>query len=580
MASEEKIMSIPKMPPEYELPSLCGANPQFNDVQKKMDDAIKNALDKVEESASNIKAKMETDFAEAKEKFAKLGMPELPSLPDISLQTEMTSIANMDTSTLVGRLQKEAKKLSTKNLFGDALSKNKLDFDKVLSNVESAISGGGDACEACKNFVVKQGGESKDVVEKPQNTKTAVKEGSTEVISTVTTPAVAEGVGLKNIFSFMNGSTPILTDTLGKALKIVGEGGPNMGPKLEELGKENEEKMKAQAMKAGIPFHPGVVKDDNELNQNSSFFSVDQAKVDSNPTDRTDSKDTAFKAETGAQKQLQETTNIELYYNKLMDDFKKTLTSSISSWQRLEQHAKKCVSPYPQNLVGNTVGAPTILSKNANPDKFRELITLADELDKLIHVKGEQRIEDLDREINEELGDDNRAESLNVLRSKWETEILRVTKAVAEAGKEADQAFKDFFDEKFPFRMLVPPAGQPGGPKINKKFTQRMGQAKQQLAIGKEPSSANLDGWIVDVTNVSTHASGLLIVTAKVQDGRTVRGFGPTIFVAVGNVLRSAHKIMTDQFKKQRNAAFAKAEEEAIAEEDLEHLQKTKRVVL
>ena len=208
------------------------------------------------------------------------------------------------------------------------------------------------------------------------------------------------------------------------------------------------------------------------------------------------------------------------------------------------------------------------------------MITLADELDKLIHVKGEQRIEDLDREINEELGDDNRAESLNVLRSKWETEILRVTKAVAEAGKEADQAFKDFFDEKFPFRMLVPPAGQPGGPKINKKFTQRMGQAKQQLAIGKEPSSANLDGWIVDVTNVSTHASGLLIVTAKVQDGRTVRGFGPTIFVAVGNVLRSAHKIMTDQFKKQRNAAFAKAEEEAIAEEDLKHLQKTKRVVL
>ena len=71
-------MSLPKMPPEYELPSLCGANPQFNDVQKKMDEAINNALDKIEESASDIKAKMESDFAEAKEKFAKLGMPELP----------------------------------------------------------------------------------------------------------------------------------------------------------------------------------------------------------------------------------------------------------------------------------------------------------------------------------------------------------------------------------------------------------------------------------------------------------------------------------------------------------------------
>ena len=98
MASEEKIMSLPKMPPEYELPSLCGANPQFNDVQKKMDEAINNALDKIEESASDIKAKMESDFAEAKEKFAKLGMPELPKLPDISLQSEMKSISSIDIS--------------------------------------------------------------------------------------------------------------------------------------------------------------------------------------------------------------------------------------------------------------------------------------------------------------------------------------------------------------------------------------------------------------------------------------------------------------------------------------------------
>ena len=59
----------------------------------------------------DIKAKMETDFAEAKEKLSKLKMPSLPSLPDVSLQSEMTSIANIDTSTILGRIQKEAKKL-------------------------------------------------------------------------------------------------------------------------------------------------------------------------------------------------------------------------------------------------------------------------------------------------------------------------------------------------------------------------------------------------------------------------------------------------------------------------------------
>ena len=79
------------------------------------------------------------------------------------------------------------------------------------------------------------------------------------------------------------------------------------------------------------------------------------------------------------------------------------------------------MSPYPQNLTGNTVGAPTILSKNANPDKFIELTQLIqDDLGMIIHVKGEQHIEDFDFEIKEELDDDNRAESLSGLRSKWE----------------------------------------------------------------------------------------------------------------------------------------------------------------
>ena len=57
-------MGIPKMPAEYELPNLCGANAGLGDVQKKIDEGIKNLTDRIEFSASDIKAKMETDFAE------------------------------------------------------------------------------------------------------------------------------------------------------------------------------------------------------------------------------------------------------------------------------------------------------------------------------------------------------------------------------------------------------------------------------------------------------------------------------------------------------------------------------------
>ena len=107
-----------------------------------------------------------------------------------------------------------------------------------------------------------------------------------------------------------------------------------------------------------------------------------------------------------------------------------------------------------------------------------------------------------------------------------------------------------------------------------------MGQAKRHLNIGGEPGLANLDNWIVDVLNVQTHQSGNLIVTAKLADGRRVVGIGPTVYQATGNLINAALKLMTDEFRKQRDEAFAKAEEEAIAEEELEHLQRTKRVVL
>ena len=38
-------MGLPKMPAEYELPNLCGANAGLGDVQKKIDEGIKKFVE-------------------------------------------------------------------------------------------------------------------------------------------------------------------------------------------------------------------------------------------------------------------------------------------------------------------------------------------------------------------------------------------------------------------------------------------------------------------------------------------------------------------------------------------------------
>lgn len=516
-------MGLPKMPAEYELPNLCGANAGLGDVQKKIDEGIKNLTDRIEFSASDIKAKLDVDVADFKDKLSKLKMPTLPSLPDVSLQSEMTSIANIDTSTLVGRLQKVAKTLQTKNLFGDALKSKGIDFDSTLKDVEASIVSGGDACAACKNFMVKQGGKSTDVAEKPANTMTADFQSQKEEVSTVSTPATAEGVGLKNIFGFMSGSTPILGDTLGKAMKIVGEGGPNMNTKLEELNQETEAKIKTQMEANGIPIHPGIVKNENELNQNKSLFTVDKAKVDANPIARTDSKESAFKAESGAQKTLQETTNIELLYNKLMDDFKLALNESEKKWQRLNNFKERCIKKYPDNIAPNGKG-DTVLTRSANLEAFEKLFLQIRDFDKQLteDIKGE--VDQVDSDVRNQNQFSNNAEYILGIRNIWETKFAAAITAAGDVGKEIDEVFKSTFVDGKIFEIATPAEGEPGGP-IPSPYT-AMKQQIEALIIGQ-----GKDGFkIVKVLYVKTHASGLTVAAFENENGQSYRVIGPSIF--------------------------------------------------
>ena len=110
------------------------------------------------------------------------------------------------------------------------------------------------------------------------------------------------------------------------------------------------------------------------------------------------------------------------------------------------------------------------------------------------------------------------------------------TKLAEQVGKDAATTFDDFFVKTKFFEIPRPPAGSPGGPKPN-KFSRFRAQARAYL-ITQSP-----DAGITEVVSVKTHASGLLLITAKHKSGTTVVGLGPSVFVAAGNVLGNAQKL-------------------------------------
>ena len=74
---------------DFKVPNLCGASPEFNAIQTKFESMITSALDGLESEASALKATLDSEV-NALVGDLKAMLPELPALPDINLQAELT----------------------------------------------------------------------------------------------------------------------------------------------------------------------------------------------------------------------------------------------------------------------------------------------------------------------------------------------------------------------------------------------------------------------------------------------------------------------------------------------------------
>ena len=163
---------------DYKIPNLCGASVKFNGIQNKLDTMISNAIDGLEVDASALKATMDTDVTSLVSDLKSL-IPELPALPDVNLQGQLTSLAGLS----VGSGQYNTLLAGVTSKFGSGLTAGGFSLDTLVSDAASAITGGTDLCSAVPNFTVPAAGG--DAVQKAIEVLQAEEDSLPEKLSTL-----------------------------------------------------------------------------------------------------------------------------------------------------------------------------------------------------------------------------------------------------------------------------------------------------------------------------------------------------------------------------------------------------------
>ena len=245
-------MALPKIKPEFELPNLCGAKAPFDDIQKQLSASLDNLNLNLELPAIDIVNQLELDVTAALGKLDGLQMPELPSLPDISLGAEISGLLSIATDSVAGLAQFAAKKLELGNTFGDALSGIGADFESLLGD----ISGGLDICDVPNMIVPAAGGSPQ---EKPASTIIAdeapVGEAPAKPIDNSAAAASANSTlaavasTFKSTVSSLLGKEGILSTTPQPGLKITKE--------IEDNFRKLDARAKIESVLGGAALNPG-----------------------------------------------------------------------------------------------------------------------------------------------------------------------------------------------------------------------------------------------------------------------------------------------------------------------------------
>jgi hypothetical protein len=123
---------------DFKTPNLAGTSAEFNSVLSTFDSIKSEVVAGLEADVADLVANL--TISVVGDLASKLGdlVPEIPELPNVNLQSEMSSLLDIDQSTLAGQLDFENKKAALEFQFGEGLTAGGYDLDTLTTNATAA----------------------------------------------------------------------------------------------------------------------------------------------------------------------------------------------------------------------------------------------------------------------------------------------------------------------------------------------------------------------------------------------------------------------------------------------------------
>ena len=199
---------------ELKVPNLCGASPEFNAIQDKFESLITSAVDGLDSSASSLSSTMGTDITSLETELRVL-VPTLPALPNVNLQSQITSLSNLT----LGSFEHTQLLSDITTDFGTELTASGYTLDTLVTKALTEIQGGGDLCSVVPNFELPADGLTSAVekaAESKQPTIDSVEEKPSTLVKNAEVVAQRTGLGLrvKKMITETSTAADVVADTV------------------------------------------------------------------------------------------------------------------------------------------------------------------------------------------------------------------------------------------------------------------------------------------------------------------------------------------------------------------------------
>ena len=196
----------------FTTPNLAGASEAFNGFAKKLDAVKDSMLAGLEVDASALASTLSTDLTSLTSELRDF-MPELPALPDINLQSQLSSLSGLD----VGSSQYNTLLGSITENFGTALTSAGSSLDSLVSDAASAVADGNTLSGMVPNMELPAlGGDVKLLADA---IKQATEDAETEIVSSFTS-----NDALTNLQSTLSDAVTAAQETIEAVTKTLADG--------------------------------------------------------------------------------------------------------------------------------------------------------------------------------------------------------------------------------------------------------------------------------------------------------------------------------------------------------------------